>query len=221
MTDQEIARYIDIDRIPEYMSGPSRDLVEYVASCQEAAIKEMKARLEDVTTLVEEENARLEKLKRNRTPAKTEKEFANGILNGRLRLLKSAKWIIVSQHTGQTGPKCGCCDDEGMLTFTAPDGQTVKRPCRCRDRRVLTYRAAEARWMKVDMTGVTLRLCEGLCEDDPDHPEYRISFGMVDPDDDVLEGLPRHRISDIAFTTREKAEAAIRKMRLNEEDVNA
>lgn len=221
MTDQEIARYIDIDRIPEYMSGPSRDLVEHVASCQEATIEGMKTRLGNVSALINEKRASLERLRENTSPTRTEKEIAGEILNRRIRLLKSAKWIIVSQHTGQTGPKCGCCDDEGMLAFTAPDGQTVKRPCRCRDRRVLTYRAAEARWMKVDMTGVTLRLCERLCEDDPDHPEYRISFGMVDPDDDVLERLPRHRISDIAFTTKEKAKAAIRKMRLNEEDVNA
>ena len=68
---------------------------------------------------------------------------------------------------------------------------------------------------------VNLRLCEGLCENDSEHPESRVSLGMIDPDDDALESLPRYRISDIAFTTREKAEAAIRKMRLNEEDVNA
>lgn len=221
MTDQEISKYINLDRIPEYMSGPSRALVEYVASCQEEVSQIMRARLKDVSALIDEKSARLEELRKNAFPARTEKEIAREILNQRLRLLKSARWIIVSQSIDRGGPKCSCCDDEGMLTFTAPDGQTVKRPCRCRDRRVLTYRAAETRWMKVDMTGITLRLCERLCEDDPDHPEYRISFGMVDPDDDVLEGLPRHRISDIAFTNREKAQAAIRKMRLNEEDVNA
>lgn len=221
MTDQEIARYIDIDKIPEYMSGPSRDLVEYVASCQEATIEGMKTRLGNVSALINEKRASLERLRENASPTRTEKEIAGEILNRRIRLLKSAKWIIASQHTEQAGPKCGCCDDEGMLTFTAPDGQTVKRPCRCRDRHILTYRAAEVRWTKVDMTGVNLRLCKGLCEDDSEHPESRVSLGMVDPDDDALESLPRYRVSDIVFTTREKAETAIRKMRLNEEDMNA
>lgn len=209
MTDQEISKYINIDRIPEYMSGPSRALVEYIASCQEEVTRRMRARLKDVSALIDEKSARLEELRKNAFPARTEKEIAREILNQRLRLLKSARWIIVSQSIDRGGPKCSCCDDEGMLVFTAPDGQTVRKPCRCRERHVLTYCAAEAKLVKTSLTAVCLRF----------NADHWVSLEMIDPDDNVLKNIPLCRkISDIAFTTKEKAEAAIRKMQLNREE---
>lgn len=178
MTDDEISRIFDMEKLEPYLKGPARKIAEAVAAEAKNEIgwiRDTIAKQEEKAKDADEQYRELSGERAGKKPL-DEKEAAHLVLKERMEKLVSACWIVdtVSHPAG----KCQYCDDERMILLTAPDGQTVRVPCDCRTASVKSYRAVKAHVKPESLMAAKLyRLGH---ENDPNEDGRYVRFENID-----------------------------------------
>ena len=219
MTGNEIPRYFDMEKIGPYLEGPLKAAVYAAAEDAEKEISRLKKEDSLLSRKIREMQAEYDALGTGRKkdgPLSAE-EARHTVLREQLERLLSAGYLV-SFHS-QPAPKCGFCDDERMITLAAPDGQNIRVPCRCSKDEIRTYSAEPI--VKMEPESLTVIRCFTAEEAENIYSDgRRIRLDRIDTKDEM-------KASDLysyaAFTTKKKAEDAIRRAGLTlwEEDCDA
>lgn len=178
MTDDELSRIFDMEKLEPYLKGPARKVAEAVAAETGNEIEWLRdtiTKQEEKTADADEQYREISEEQDGKKPL-DEKEAAHLVLKERMEKLTSACWIVdtVSHPAG----KCQYCDDERMIVLTAPDGQTVRVPCDCRTASVKGYRAMKAHVKPESLMAAKLyRLGH---ENDPNEDGRYVRFENID-----------------------------------------
>lgn len=122
-----------------------------------------------------------------------------------MRRLDRPLYMIASE-TEVSDPKCPYCDENRMITLTAPNGQSMTVPCKCGENKHKVYYVIPCRalGLKIDEMSVELRYDFGS------RKYVRRHDSLVDPESDDKRLKSINYIS-LSFTTIEKAVAFIKK----------
>ena len=203
MTDNELSRIFDMEKLKPYLKGPARKVAEAVAVEAKNEIEWIKdtiAKQEEKARDADEQYRELSEEQAGKKPL-DEKEAARLVLKERMEKLTSACWIVetVSHPAG----KCQYCDDERMIVLTAPDGQTVRVPCDCRTASVKGYRAVKAHVKPESLMAAKLyRLGH---ENDPNEDGRYVRFANIDR----VNPETVRELMDSAYTSCQLAQEAI------------
>ena len=120
-----------------------------------------------------------------------------------MRRLDRPLYMIASE-TEVSDPKCPYCDENRMITLTAPNGQSMTVPCKCGENKHKVYYVIPCRVLdvKIDEMSVELRYDYGT------RKYVRRHDSIVDPEPDDKRLKSTNYIS-LSFTTIEKAVAFI------------
>ena len=120
-----------------------------------------------------------------------------------MRRLDRPLYMIASE-TEVSDPKCPYCDQNRMITLTAPNGQAMTVPCKCGENKHKVYYVIPCRalGLKIDEMSVELRYDYGT------RKYVRRHDSIVDPEADDKRLKSTNYIS-LSFTTIEKAVAFI------------
>ena len=120
-----------------------------------------------------------------------------------MRRLDRPLYMIASE-TEVSDPKCPYCDQNRMITLTAPNGQSMTVPCKCGENKHKVYYVIPCRalGLKIDEMSVELRYDYGT------RKYVRRHDSLVDPEPDDKRLKSTNYIS-LSFTTIEKAVAFI------------
>ena len=120
-----------------------------------------------------------------------------------MRRLDRPLYMIASE-TEVSDPKCPYCDENRMITLTAPNGQSMTVPCKCGENKHKVYYVIPCRALdvKIDEMSVELRYDYGT------RKYVRRHDSIVDPELDDKRLKSTNYIS-LSFTTLEKAVAFI------------
>lgn len=120
-----------------------------------------------------------------------------------MRRLDRPLYMIASE-TEVSDPKCPYCDENRMITLTAPNGQSITVPCKCGENKHKVYYVIPCRalGLKIDEMSVELRYDYGT------RKYVRRHDSIVDPEADDKRLKSTNYIS-LSFTTIEKAVAFI------------
>ena len=120
-----------------------------------------------------------------------------------MRRLDRPLYMIASE-TEVSDPKCPYCDENRMITLTAPNGQSMTVPCKCGENKHKVYYVIPCRTLglKIDEMSVELRYDYGT------RKYVRRHDSIVDPETDDKRLKSTNYIS-LSFTTIEKAVAFI------------
>lgn len=178
MTDDELSRIFDMEKLEPYLKGPARKVAEAVAAETGNEIEWLRDIIIKQEKKAEDADEQYRELSGEQAGKKplAEKEAAHLVLKERMENLTSACWIVdtVSHPAG----KCQYCDDERMIVLTAPDGQTVRVPCDCRTASVKSYRAVKAHVKPESLMAAKLyRLGH---ENDPNEDGRYVRFENID-----------------------------------------
>ena len=203
MTDDELSRIFDMEKLEPYLKGPARKVAEAVAAETGNEIGWLRDTITKQEEKAEDADEQYRELSGEQAGKKPldEKEAAHLVLKERMEKLVSACWIVetVSHPAG----KCQYCDDERMIVLTAPDGQTVRVPCDCRTASVKSYRAVKAHVKPESLMAAKLfRLGH---ENDPNEDGRYVRFENIDRmhPETVME------LMDSAYTSCQLAQEAI------------
>lgn len=125
-----------------------------------------------------------------------------GLMN-QLRRLDHTVYMIMCRSE-MAEEKCPYCDNERMITLTAPNGQSARVPCRCGEKKVRVYYYVPCRVvsLKIDSTQIAFTYSFK-------HMEYsRRHDSMIDPDP-YRVSLFADNFLNMSFTTPEKARSFI------------
>ena len=122
-----------------------------------------------------------------------------------MRRLDRPLYMIASE-TEVSDPKCPYCDQNRMITLTAPNGQSMTVPCKCGENKHKVYYVIPCRALdvKIDEMSVELRY------DYSSRKYVRRHDSIIDPEADDKRLKSTNYIS-LSFTTIEKAVAFIEK----------
>ena len=111
---------------------------------------------------------------------------------------------MIAAETEVSDPKCPYCDQNRMITLTAPNGQSMTVPCKCGENKHKVYYVIPCRalGLKIDEMSVELRYEYGT------RKYVRRHDSIVDPEPDDKRLKSTNYIS-LSFTTIEKAVAFI------------
>ena len=111
---------------------------------------------------------------------------------------------MIAAETEVSDPKCPYCDQNRMITLTAPNGQAMTVPCKCGENKHKVYYVIPCRALdvKIDEMSVELRYDYGS------RKYVRRHDSIVDPEADDKRLKSTNYIS-LSFTTIEKAVAFI------------
>ena len=120
-----------------------------------------------------------------------------------MRRLDRPLYMIASE-TEVSDPKCPYCNENRMITLTAPNGQSMTVPCKCGENKHKVYYVIPCRALelKIDEMSVELRYDYGT------RKYVRRHDSIVDPEADDKRLKSTNYIS-LSFTTIEKAVAFI------------
>ena len=138
MTDKEIRNYIDLSKLDGYTTGEARRLLEAVAERYADMVDSTERSLERQKEKLEEDEQILAMNEASATGPVTEEEVMASLVKEHFAKLASARWVVLK--ISHPAPKCGWCDDDGMVTLTSPDGQRTRVPCSCRHKEISTYK---------------------------------------------------------------------------------
>lgn len=178
MTDDELSRIFDMEKLEPYLKGPARKVAEAVAAETGNEIEWLRDTVTKQEEKAEDADEQYREISEEQDGKKPldEKEAARLVLKERMEKLTSACWIVdtVSHPSG----KCQYCDDERMIVLTAPDGQTVRVPCDCRTASVKSYRTVKAHVKPESLMAAKLyRLGH---ENDPNEDGRYVRFENID-----------------------------------------
>ena len=111
---------------------------------------------------------------------------------------------MIATETEVSDPKCPYCDENRMITLTAPNGQSMTVPCKCGENKhkVCYVIPCRALGLKIDEMSVELRYDYGT------RKYVRRHDSIVDPETDDKR-LKSTNYINLSFTTIEKAVAFI------------
>ena len=120
-----------------------------------------------------------------------------------MRRLDRPLYMIASE-TEVSDPKCPYCNENRMITLTAPNGQSMTVPCKCGENKHKVYYVIPCRALelKIDEMSVELRYDYGT------RKYVRRHDSLIDPEADDKRLKSTNYIS-LSFTTIEKAVAFI------------
>lgn len=120
-------------------------------------------------------------------------------LMNQLRRLDHTVYMIMCRNE-MADEKCPYCDNERMITLTAPNGQSARVPCNCGKKKVRVYYYVPCRCvsLKIDSHQIALKYSyKGM--------EYsRRHDSMIDPDPGKVSIFGDNFVN-MSFTTPEKA----------------
>lgn len=203
MTDDELSRIFDMEKLQPYLKGPARKITEAVAAEAKNEIRWTKDTIAKQKEKEKDADEQYRELSGERAGKKPldEKEAAHLVLKERMEKLTSACWIVdtVSHPAG----KCQYCDDERMIVLSAPDGQTVRVPCDCRTASMKSYRAVKAHVKPESLMAAKLyRLGH---ENDPNEDGRYARFENIDR----MHPETVRELMDSAYTSCSLAQEAI------------
>jgi FtsZ-binding cell division protein ZapB len=94
---------------------------------ENAELKDANKKLRQEAVAVNMRSQELERKEKNLECRFYEKKFSEI-----LEPLMNNITVYMASHEGHSQAKCSYCDDEGKLTFKAPDGQETRQYCKCR-----------------------------------------------------------------------------------------
>lgn len=206
MTDKELSKYFDIEKIRDIINSPARPLVEAVAEDiieENRKLSEDRIRLEKMVNKKRRIRDGLEKLVPGEVP--TMEDVTKELVRERFAPLNSQVYVIIASPAAS--PKCEYCDDERMITLTSPDGQSIRVPCQCTYSHTYEYSVVKAEIMDIRWKEITI-LPEGR-EDTSDNKRC-IPLSYIDRADPFPES---GNFVDCAWTSREKAEDALKMLK--------
>ena len=179
MTDKELAKYFDVEKIKDIINSPARPLAEAVAEDiieENRKLREGCERLEKMVSEKRKVRGGLEKLVTGEVPII--EDITRELIRERFQPLNDQLYVIVASSADT--PKCEYCDDERMITLTSPDGQSIRVPCQCTYSHVYEYSVVKAEIMDIRWKEITV-LPEGR-EDTSDNKRY-IPLSYIDRSD--------------------------------------
>lgn len=206
MTDKELSKYFDLEKIREIISSPARPLVEAVAEDiidENRKLSEDRIRLEKMVNEKRRIRDGLKKLVPGEVP--TMEDITRKLVRERFSPLESQLYVIIASPVDS--PKCKYCDDERMITLTSPDGQSIRVPCQCTYSHIYEYSVAKAEILDIRWREITV-LPEG--REDTNDSRRCVPLSYIDRDDPFPE---MGNFVDCAWTSREKAEEALRMLK--------
>ena len=206
MTDRELSKYFDLEEIKDIISSPARPLVEAVAEDiidENRKLSEDRIRLEKMVNEKRRVRDELKKLVPGEVP--TMEDITRELVRERFSPLNGQLYVIIASPTDS--PKCEYCDDERMITLTSPDGQSIRVLCQCSYSHTYEYSVVKAEIMNIRWKEITI-LPEGR-EDTSDNKRC-VPLSYIDRDDPFPE---MGNFVDCAWTSREKAEEALKMLK--------
>lgn len=217
MTDKEIRNYIDLSKLDGYTTGEARRLLEAVAERYADMVDSTERSLERQKEKLEEDEQIFAMNEASATGPVTEEEVMASLVKEHFAKLASARWVVLK--ISHPAPKCGWCDDDGMVTLTSPDGQRTRVPCSCRHKEISTYKPEQARLEKLELMQVRLGVGFAHCWVKAEGIDPVIIDGKIPEEAHATLEMNDWKKS-CAFTTRQKAIDAIKALGFELEEDN-
>ena len=210
MTDSELRKYFDPEKIKPFRSSPARPLLEAIAQSTEENLKTLSKEITDLEKTIQEKKAKYDKLVRQSRESKKQsaEDIIKKAVKERFQALNNQLYAIST--TFSHAKKCQYCDEEGMITLTSPDGQTIRRRCKCQSDYEKEYCVVKAQICKVNWNGVYVLPDDG--RDNTTDNQRWVCLDNIDADKFKLSEMTNY-----VWTSREKAEEALNKLRPTEE----
>ena len=206
MTDKELSKYFDLEKIRDIISSPARPLAEAVAEDiieENRKLSENRARLEKIVNEKKRVRDGLKKLVRGEEV--TMEDITRELVREKFAPLNKQLYVIVASPADS--PKCEYCDDERMITLTSPDGQSIRVPCQCSYSHVYEYGVIKSEIMDIRWKEITI-LPEG--RENTNDNKRCVPLSYIDRADPFPES---GNWVDCAWTSREKAEEALKMLK--------
>lgn len=210
MTDIELGKYFDSEKVRPFLSSPARPLLEAIAKETKDNLDSLSKKIADLEKAIPEKKAKYDKLVRQ--SQKSKKQSAEDIIRQAVkeRFSPLANQLYVISTIFSHAKKCQYCDEEGMITLTSPDGQSIRRRCKCQTDYEKEYCVVKAPVCKVNWNGIYILPDDG--RDNTSDNQRWVLFENIDADNFKTSDMTKY-----VWTSKEKAEEALKCFQKKEE----
>ena len=209
MTNTELEKYFDPEKVKPFLSSPARPLLEAIAKETKDNLNSLSKKIADLEKAITEKKAKYDKLVRQSQKSKKQstEDIIRQAVKERFQPLNNQLYAIstIFSHA----QKCQYCDEEVMITLTSPDGQSIRRRCKCQSDYEKEYCVVKASVCKVNWNGIYILPDDGRDNTSDNH--RWVCFENIDAENFKLSDMTKY-----VWTSKEKAEEALSQLQLTE-----